>query len=318
MKNENTESRLFDKMSGEWMEATSKYWDTTFKLQQELTNNIPTFWNMYQDTFAKSGSSQKVGNSITKFLISFFSKSENLSALSRFSELMPVLVMNLSSHLLESFNELQSNLVKKSSKLGGKLKELNIEDFNAGLFSIWKELYKTDFQKFFNIPQLGLARNYQEQINVTLDRGNRSFIALSEFLNLLYLPVEKAGAVVMEQYREMVDSDTIPEDPKALYKSWIKNLEKYYMEMLGSSQYTKALHSLIETMAEFKESKSKLTESILRQLNVPTNAEMDELYKDIYMMKKRIKSLERQLAAEKKPATEKKAAKSKKAAKGKK
>ncbi|MCA1785383.1 MAG: hypothetical protein LC657_05295, partial [Desulfobacteraceae bacterium] len=175
-----------------------------------------------------------------------------------------------------------------------------------GIFAIWKELYESDFQKFYNIPQLGLTRNYQEQINTNLDRGNRFFLAFSEFMNLLYVPVEKAGNVTLERYQEMVERKEISDDPKMLYKLWIKSLEGYYMQMLQSPEYNRALSSVISTHSEYKESKGKILQTFLHQLQIPTNKEMDELYKETYLLKKKVRGLEKKLAAAEKATSPKK------------
>lgn len=283
----------FHRLSGEWMETASTFWDNSFKLQNELTESLPSMWNLYSDSFSKSGQTVNIYNSINKFLLSFFSKPENLQAFSKSSEMLPMLVMNMSQNLMKIFTEIQHKIIESSTLFDKEIKEVNADELKTSIFSIWKKMYESDFQKFFNVPQLGIARNYQEELNLTLDTGNRAFIAFTEFMNLVYIPVEKAGGVVMEKYREMVEKDEIPEDPKTIYKIWIKTLEGFYMEMLKSPEYSKALHALINTIAEHKESKGKIVNSMLQQLQIPTNTELDELYKEIYILKKRLRELEK-------------------------
>lgn len=287
-------SDFFDQFSGDWMETASKFWENTFKLQNEAMGNMSGFMNYFKKASSKSDTLLNMGNSINKFVVSFFSKPENLEAFTKTSEVLPLLIQNMSHNLTASFNEIQNRILEKSSRLGSEIKELNMEDFNTGIFTVWNELYKSDFQKFYNMPQLGIARNYQEQINSTLETGNRYYLAFAEFMNLLYLPVEKSGSVVMEKYQEMVDHDELPDDPKLIYKLWIKTLEGYYMQMLQSDEYTRILNSLINTTAEHKQAQGKVLQTVLHQLQVPTNNEMDELYKEIYLLKKRVKQLEKE------------------------
>ena len=299
MNEKETKNNFFNPFSKDWMDTTTKFWDNAFKLQNEAMNGMTGFMDFFSKTSSKSQPDHlfKMGQSINKFVVSFFSKPENLNGFAATSEMLPVLIMNLSQNLAASFTEIQSILMEKSSTLGSNINELNIDDLNAGIFAIWKELYKSDFQKFYNIPQLGLARNYQEQINTTLDTGNQFFMAFSEFMNLLYIPVEKAGTMVMEKYQEKIENNELTDDPKLLYKLWIKTLEGYYMQMLQSPEYNQALNSVINTHADHKAAQGHILKAFLHQLQIPTNKEMDELYKEIYLLKKKIRVLEKKQKA---------------------
>jgi hypothetical protein len=153
----------------------------------------------------------KTGDSV-KLVSSLFSNPEPLKGFAATSEVLPVIIMNMSKNLGASFSEIQKIVVDRSSRIGSDFKELNMDAFNAGIFTIWKELYRTDFQKFYNIPQLGLTRNYQEQITTAMDKGNQFFMAFSEFMNLLYIPVEKANTITLEKYQQMVENKEITDD----------------------------------------------------------------------------------------------------------
>lgn len=302
MKEKKTENTFFNPFSGDWMNTASKFWDNAFKVQNEAMENYSGAMEFFNKASSKSKPDNlfKMGNSINKFVVSFFSKPENFTSFAATSEMLPGLMMNLSQNLATSFSEIQNILVEKSSRFGSGIKELSIEDFNAGIFTIWNELYKSDFQKFYNIPQLGIARNHQAQFNKTLDTGNLFYMAFSEFMNLLYIPVEKAGTMVIETYQEKIDNNELSDDPKIIYKMWIKALEGFYMQMLQSPEYTRALNTVIKAHADHKEAQGKILQTVLHQLQIPTNKEMSELYKDIYLLKKKIRILEKKANTEEK------------------
>ncbi len=308
MNEKETENKFFNPFSEDWTNTSSKFWDNAFKFQNESMESLTGFMDFFNKASSKPKPDNllKMGNSINKFVVSFFNKPENLIGFAATSEMLPMLITNLSQNLAASFAEIQNILVDKSSRFGSNLKELNLNDFNAGIFTIWKELYKSDFKKFYNIPQLGLTRNYQEQINTTLDTGNQFFMAFSEVMNLLYIPVEKAGNMTVEKYQELLDNNELPDDPKVIYKLWIKALEGYYMQVLQSPEYSKALNSVISTQSEHKKSQGKILQTFLHQLQIPTNIEMDELYKEIYLLKKKLRGLEKKLTVKEKATSTKK------------
>jgi len=289
------ENNRFDPFSEEWISTASKFWENSFKLQNQAVENMTDSMNFLNKTASQSNDSQKMGKSTMDFVVSFFSKPENATAFTRVSEVLPLLITNLSHNLAANFTEIQSRLTEKGTHFGRRLNELDMETFNRNIFAIWKDIYESDFQKFYTIPSLGITRNYQEQINSAMDAGNRTYIAFAEFMNLLYLPVEKAGASVIEECREMMEKEELPDDPKKIYKSWIKTLEGNYMQMLQSPEYTAALNNLINNLAEHKDSRDKVFQALLNQLQIPTNREMDELYREIYLLKKKINRLEKRV-----------------------
>lgn len=305
MSEKETKDNFSNSFSGDWIKTASKLWDDTLKFQSEGITGMSSFMDFFNSTSSEPQLNRlfKTDNSVNNLILSFFYNPEHLKGFPATSEVLPVLIMNMSKNLAASFSEIQNIVAEKSSRIGSDFKELNIDDFNTGIFTIWKELYKTDFQKLYNVPQLGLTRNYQEQINATMDRGNQFFMAFSELMNLLYIPVKKANKMTLEKYQELVENKEISDDPKTIYKIWIKSLEGYYMQMLQSPEYSKVLNSVIDTHSGYKESKGKILEAFLHQLQIPTNKEMDELYKETYLLKKRLRSIEKKLTLAEKAAS---------------
>ena len=295
-----TEKDCFHEFSKDWMENTSTLWDNTFKLQEELVGSLPSMWKLYTDSLSKSNESVNLNDSLNKFMLSFYSDPSNLRAFSSTWEVIPLLVTTLSQNLIKFFTEAQNTLISSLNRWNQEETDLGFDNFRTNIATIWEDMYESDFQKFFKIPQLGIGRNYQEQANAAMNTANKAMIAFSKFIGLLYIPVERAGVVVMDEFKKMMNEGQIPEDPKTIYNLWIKALEGYFMEMLQSSEYINAMHSLINTISDHKESKGKLVNAMLQQLEIPTNSEMDELYQEVYTLKKRLKTVEKQLKSVKK------------------
>jgi len=67
------------------------------------------------------------------------------------------------------------------------------------IVSMWTELYENEFRRFFNIPQVGLTRSYQEKVIRTVDQINIFQATMAEFMHLLFQPVEKSFHVMQEK-----------------------------------------------------------------------------------------------------------------------
>jgi polyhydroxyalkanoate synthesis regulator phasin len=126
-----------------------------------------------------------------------------------------------------------------------------------------------------------------------MDTFNIYQATVAEFSRLLSLPMEKSFQVLQEKFAELTDKGDLPEDPKKYYQMWIKILEGHYMTLFQSPEYTRALNKTLDSMSEFSKAKKEVFQDFLNMLPVPTHKEMDELYKEIYLLKKRIKELEK-------------------------
>ena len=109
--------------------------------------------------------------------------------------------------------------------------------------------------------------------------------------------MENALHELQEKLGQMAQKKSLPEDSKFYYEKWIKTLEGQYMKMFQSAEYIQALSNTIESMNEYVSSRRSVLEGALKTMPIPTHTDMDELNKEIYQLKRRIRGLEQQLAA---------------------
>jgi hypothetical protein len=118
---------------------------------------------------------------------------------------------------------------------------------------------------------------------------------MAEFLYLLYLPIEKSFKVMEEKVEELAQKQTLPENSQDYYRMWIKTLEGHYMTLFKSTEYTQAMSKTINAMEDYTVARHEIVQDYLQMFPVPTNEDMDELYKEIYELKKKVKALEKRL-----------------------
>ena len=95
----------------------------------------------------------------------------------------------------------------------------------------------------------------------------------------------------------MAQKGELPKEAKDNYALWVKILEGHYMSLFKSKEYTDALHNTLEKMEDFVAAKNDALRDILQFLPIPTTKEMDELYREFYLLKKRVKELEKKVKA---------------------
>lgn len=161
-------------------------------------------------------------------------------------------------------------------------------------FDLFADIYQKEFSKFLSIPPLGLSRQYQTKLQQVIDKSNIFQVKFLEFLYFLYIPFEKSFQVVQDSVASLADEGSLPEDAKEYYKMWVKQLENHYMALFKSSEYTNALSKVIDSMSDFVSARQQIVQDSFKAFGVPVEKDMDELYKDIYSLKKRIRMLEKE------------------------
>jgi hypothetical protein len=129
---------------------------------------------------------------------------------------------------------------------------------------------------------------------MTIDRFRVFRSRMMDFARLLYSPLESSLLLMEEEIRSGEGKgESVLKEPRALYQAWIPKLEKAYMEMLRSANYTETLQETLKALYEYRKVRQQFLIDVLQQLPIPTNREMDEVYKDLYRIKKRLTKLER-------------------------
>lgn len=157
--------------------------------------------------------------------------------------------------------------------------------------SKWSELYDKEFRKFLHIPQLGLTRFHQEKINNALDSFVRFQNALAEFLNLLYEPIETSGEDMQKTISELAENGRLPETAKEYYNIWVKLLEKKYMALFKTDDYLRSLGKTVQAMESYSGAKKEVIDGFLQAFSIPTTKDMDDVYQDLYALRKQVKTL---------------------------
>lgn len=216
-----------------------------------------------------------------------------MEAMSQGITALPQIALKMSQTGWDGYFHLQRVWMEKIGKLGDKAETLQFDNLDQEAFKSWLEIYEKEFKQFFTVPQLGLTRFYQERFNRTLDKLNVFHIAGAEFLYLLYLPVEKSLRFMGDKLQELSKDGQLSEDFKEYYNMWIKTLEGHYMTLFKSPDYTLTLSKALNAMEDFILAEQELLSNVLKALPVPTNEEMDELYKELYLVKKRLRQIEK-------------------------
>ena len=155
------------------------------------------------------------------------------------------------------------------------------------------KIFQDEFQSVINTPKIGLTRTYQENVSRAVEKFSALNAKLLEFSQLLHVPVKKSATALQDNLSQLNLEGLSPEELKNCYRKWLKDLEKQYLEFLRSPEFCQGMGATLLSMGEFTEARDQIFQDMMKMVGVPTEKEMDELYRDMYEMKKRLKKLEK-------------------------
>ena len=109
----------------------------------------------------------------------------------------------------------------------------------------------------------------------------------------MYLPLEKSLKNLQDKMTERAETDDLDDKTKTYYNLWIKLLEGEYMELFQQSEFADTMSKTLCALNEFVRARQIVIDGTLKQVNIPTNTDLDELSKEIYLLKKRLRIMEK-------------------------
>jgi polyhydroxyalkanoate synthase subunit PhaE len=205
---------------------------------------------------------------------------------------IPDMILKMSKSSWEAFFQMQQQFLEKAGKIGRRTEADNFDNPDLEAIKAFTDIYKKELQPYFHLPQLGLTRYSQERFNELLDKQNLFETTLAEFLSIISQPLEKSSQALLEKLNSMAGEGMLPKEAKETYSMWVKILEGNYMNLFRTHDYASAMHNTLNKLEDFILAKNNALQDFLQFLPVPTNKEMDELYKEFNILKKRVKELE--------------------------
>jgi len=275
-----------------WMKTIGDFWQGAFKTwnPDAATQSSSQNRNKFKSTNFKGN--LRATMSAFQAAATGMTDPAALQSLFKGAGAMPELLARLAQTSLGSFVQMQQKLFESAGRIGKSAEAYNFDELDENVFRSWADIYEKEFKQFLNVPQLGLTRLYQEKGNLVLDKYMVFQTALAEFSRLLALPVARSFNVLQAELGELAEKGELPEDSKVYYNMWVKILEEHYMTLFQSPEYIKSLGHTLTTMSEFTRARNDLVEDFLGALPIPRQKEVDELYEELYRLKKRIKILE--------------------------
>lgn len=275
----------------DWGNMVSDFWGPMMNQWSEMFNADTD--GKKPEMKGRMGESMQSSAKVWKSLISAMKEPEALETFQKATRLTPDLVLGFAQSCMEGFSNYQGKVHEWIKKRGEATDPVDTQALDKEFIHQWNEAYEKEFSRYLKMPQLGLTRFYQERAMAAADKHNVFQGALSEFLHMLYMPMEKAFTSLQDKMVEMAEEGPLDEKSKTYYNLWVKLLEGHYMELFKQSEFIEGLSETLEALEDYSAARQAVVDDLLKMHAIPTQKEMDELYKEIYLLKKRMRGYEK-------------------------
>ena len=279
-------------MIADWMKTVTDFWGglTCMWMQPQVGPASSFQMSATQDVKSLLGNAIRNWQAVSASI----SAPGAMESLLKSAGAMPELLAKMAQKTVSGYIQLQEKWQERSGRIGETVDAYSFERLDENMFRALTDMYETEFQQFFNIPQLGLARGYQEKFNQAVDKYNIYHSTLAEFVRVLSLPVNRSFAVMQEKLGEMAEKGALPDDSKKYYQMWIKILEGHYMKLYQSSEYSQILANTLNAISGFTSARDAVIQDMMSGLPIPSRKEIDALEREVYELKKRIRTIEKE------------------------
>lgn len=277
-----------------WMQSMGDLWSEMLT-RSDAEKSTPNSHQTENQTAHKTRDTITAALKNWQTFLLTLSTPESMMAFLKSSGAMPEMMAQLSHNSMDSMMEWHQRLLQRFSRLGESVKAYQFQDIDDNLNRLWTDVYEKECRQFFQLPQLGLMREYQERVNQAVDKYHSFQSKLSDFLNLLSMPFSRTAQVMQEKLGEMMEKGECPDDTRIYYNMWIKVLEGHFMTLFQTPEYVETQALTLNALADFSTARDAVIEDVLQLLPVARQTDLDDMARELYELKKRVKKLEKAL-----------------------
>ena len=181
-------------------------------------------------------------------------------------------------------------------------------DYYKHLSLFWTDIIHLMSSKPQALTSIGPMRAFaanSKKISVELIEINEKLFEFNKFMTEYYKQLSATWGIAQKKVNQKVPE--IPQDVEqieAVKRIWIDIFDNDFTELFDSKKFGDNYGNLVSNELELTKHWNNITNVILQSVNLPSKEEIDEVYKEIHSLKKRVSKLELKLKKEKRKNAE--------------
>jgi len=160
------------------------------------------------------------------------------------------------------------------------------------LYDSWITGYESAFGKFLKMPMLGPSRLVMEKIHKSIDSFMKYCGATVDFNMVLYSPSKATIEELTQKAQTILKGEVTHEKYKQFYELLVKTFEDRFYQLFKTPAFGQSIKTALDSYLDFRNNHFAVIEEMLKSTPIITRTEIDDVYQELYNLKKRIKDLE--------------------------
>ncbi len=156
-------------------------------------------------------------------------------------------------------------------------------------------VYTDTFGKIFPFGSVDITQEKASSSLQGLELLTRYLLATARYQHLIYVTGQTAIDTIVTEIFETLKQGDDPGDFDTFFDHWIAKNEATFQTLFQTEEFSEIQHHMMKSYLEFKNHMSKQVELYLADYPIPVRSEMNDLYRTIYELKKRLKFLEKKI-----------------------
>jgi len=175
----------------------------------------------------------------------------------------------------------------------------NITDYYKHLSLFWTDIMHLMSSKPQALTSTGPMRAFaanSKKVTTELIEINEDLMGFNQYLTEYYKQLSDAWGVAQKKVN--LKAPEVPQDVEqieAFKRIWIDIFDNDFTELFDSKKFGENYGKLVSKELELTKHWNNITNVVLQSVNLPSKEEIDEVYKELHSLKKRVGKLELEL-----------------------
>ena len=264
--------------SGEGFAKFAEMWAPMFKSMQDKTFNMDAYKQFMNPELYK------------EFMDKFFGflPEGSREHLTKMTDMMKGNLSQMSQSGMDSYNKMR-NMMGNGSEVFGNV---------YGAYNNFNNMMTEAAAPFTKLmTPTAQTKTIQEWSDIS-KRVAEYNIKNAELQYMIYNQGTKVMDKLAESVAKKIQDGTEIKSMLALYQEWLNISDKVYVSLFESTEYSKLMGEVGSMQNKLRKDIDLQMEKLMKDIPVATRSEMDEMYKTIYELKKKVRQMEKMLDME--------------------
>lgn len=207
------------------------------------------------------------------------------------------------SKLVETWGSSAQNFVgpwaEAIQKSAGSYPDMLSGNADAGLsaFHTMYGAFENTFGKVFKMPKVGKDRDKIELMMTCLDKCSVYTAKNTEFQHKMYVVGQQAMNKVMEAISKRVKEGAEIKTYDEFFRLWTDINEDEYFELFKTDEFSNLQGAMLDSALDARRHIHQLMELYLEDYPIALRSEMNDVYKTVYDLRRKVRELDKKVAA---------------------